>query len=160
MNLLLTQTAFNKMVLAVTGNTAVDIFNATVTGLTVVSMTILGTGGETVEFNPAGGKFVVYDLVKNDPILQDGDIIEIEFDVAADAYGQYPIEISDAVGAGTDATLEPIQGVTATLAVGFSAMDVTKTVAQILGLGSEGIDANGDGNVNIADLQIIISNLI
>ena len=49
MNIGLVQTAFNKMILSVTGNTDVDIFQAKITGLPILNITSLGS--ETVEFN-------------------------------------------------------------------------------------------------------------
>jgi hypothetical protein len=159
MKLALVQTAFNKMILSVLENTNVDIFNATISGLTVVSMTVLGTGGETVDFNTVNGKFIVYDTVKADPILKNGNLLEITFDIEQDDYGTYPITVTDAVGADNNATEVVIGDVSANLRITFSSADVVATVAHLVGKGSSGIDANKDGKVSISDLAKIINNL-
>jgi hypothetical protein len=159
MKLALVQTAFNKMMLSVLENTNVDIFNATISGLGIVSMAVVGTGGELVDFNYDNGKFIVYDLKKNDAVLANGSLLEITFEVSEDEYGTYPIKITNAVGADNNANEITIGDVSADLRITFSQAELVATVSHLVGKGSQGVDANNDGKISIGDLAIIISNL-
>jgi hypothetical protein len=160
MKVTLTQTAFNKAILAVSENTNVDIFNGTLTGLTITAMKVLGTGGELCDFNPANGKFIVYDAIKNDPIIANAQLIEFTFSLTATDYGTYPITIKRLSGMRQSlAVKETIGDVNAVMAIKFSQADLLATVAQVIGKGTAGIDANKDGNIDILDVQQIVNNL-
>jgi hypothetical protein len=159
MKLTLTQTAYNKAILAVSENTTVDIFNGTLTGLPITAMKVLGTGGELCDFNTISGKFIVYDTIKSDPIIANAQLIEFTFSLLATDYGTYPITIKDLVGAKTDATKDTIQEVSAVMAIKFSQADLVATVAHVISKGTQGIDANKDGIIDILDVQQIVNNL-
>jgi hypothetical protein len=160
MKLALVQTAFNKMMLVVSENTTVDIFNGVIKGLTITAMTVVGAGGELVDFNPVTGDFIIYETKKNDAVLANGNICEITFDIEQDQYGTYPITIEQIVGATNTATGETIGDVSADLRITFSQADLVGTISRLLKKTiTGGIDVDGDGKITIKDVAKIIINM-
>lgn len=138
----------NKLILTVAENSAgITGFNCTLSQ-PIMGLTTL-TVQKTVDWNVSN--IVIYGTP--DDSINIGDICELEF--VAPQYGSVTISFTDIVGCSTDfqsITVEVQDGI---IAVSFSAAELAKTVDHVLQKDNQGIDANGDGSINIVDIQII-----
>ncbi len=142
------------LILQITDNTNVSAFNFTVVGLPVKNVENVGDTSKTVDYE--GNKVIVYGL--NDFAIQNGDLLDIEFEVPL-PYGDYSISIIDLKGATGEALPAVItNGGDGTIAIRFSEEEVVAERDYILGRSDQGIDINNDGVADVVDLQIIINN--
>jgi hypothetical protein len=150
------QTSGELVQVYVSNNTTVSACNFKVVGLPIANIVCLDSD-KVCKFNKATGDVIVYGM--NKLLIDNGISLEISFDIPA-TYGEYTIQIGNAFASTPEALPASITtGGVAIIATGFSTSEFMATVDEVVSLGDEGVDANGDDIVNICDVQFMVDKL-